>query len=124
MITKRIKKALLGIGISLLIVLGFHYFLISNIKINSTIQVFIDFIIFFIILAIIFKISRVTKKKKAGMRYYFVFLIIIPILIAHYFLISNIKINSTIQVFIDLIIFLVILTILTQIKRIDEWIRK
>jgi len=127
---KRIKKSLLGMGISLLIMLGIHYFLISKINVNSTIQVFIDFIIFWVILMIIFKISGVikkrkkksTRKKKVEWQYYFVCLLIVPVLIFHYFLISKINVNSTIQVFIDFIIFLVILMILTQIKVIDKWI--
>ena len=123
MITKRIKKTFLGITISILCILIIHYFLISKINVDSTIQVFVDFIIFWIIFGIIIKMLGVTKrrKNKTGLRYCLVFLIIIPVLIIHYFLISKINIDSTIQVFVDFIIFWVILTILTQIKIVDKW---
>jgi hypothetical protein len=128
MLKKRTKKSFLGIAISLLIMLIIQYFFISRINVNSTIQVFIDFIIFWVVLIIPFKILGVTKKSKRKTkkdkyiwRYFTVYLIIIPVLIIHYFLISKININSTIQVFIDFAIFWIILSILTQIKPIDDW---
>lgn len=46
-------------------------------------------------------------NKKENIKYFVVYFIaIIPVLIIHYFLVSKIDIGSTIQVFIDLIIFM------------------
>ncbi|VVB83695.1 Uncharacterised protein [uncultured archaeon] len=115
---EKYKKSSLGIGISTLVILIIHYFLISKINFSSTIQVFIDFVIFWIMLTSSFVILGVVKirrksrkRKKTEWEYYLMYLMIIPILIVHYFLISNIKVNSTIQVLIDFLIWFIALGI-------------
>jgi thiamine transporter ThiT len=126
-ITKRIKKGFLGIGISMLVMLIIHYFLISKININSTVQVFIDFIIFWFVFGIAIRILKLTKKRKnkstkrkKGKWSYLFYSIIIPVLIIHHFLISKININSTMQIFIDFIISFIILMIFVQIEELIE----
>jgi hypothetical protein len=54
----------------------------------------------------------INKNSKYLLIY---FIAIIPILIIHYFLISKININSTLQVFIDLILFTLSLSFSSRI---------
>jgi hypothetical protein len=118
MINKKDKIVLLAWGLSTMVTLIFHYFLISKINVNSTIQVLIDFLLLWIIIILyilIKKINKDKKKKKTGAKWLFVYLMVIPVLLIHYFLISKINVNSTIQVLIDFIIWWIELVILSFI---------
>jgi hypothetical protein len=57
------------------------------------------------------------KKKNEIIYLVYYIIAMIFVLVIHYFLISKLKVNSTIQVLIDLIIFLFSLAVMSGIRR-------
>ena len=122
---KVLKNSLFIIGISMLFSLITHYFIISKFNINSTFQIAIDFVILWFAMVAIC-LPKVLKKKKSKKKIkldredYAIYLMVIPVLIINYFLISKIEINSTFQVAISFIIFLFLLLLFIVVEGIIE----
>lgn len=123
------KRSFKIIGVSTLMTLVLHYLLISNIRISSTIQIAIDFLLFWIIITIIclpgiMKNRKFRKKKKFSLEDYIGYIAVFPVLVIHHFLISKININSTFQLVIDFAVFWFILIIFFVIEGLAEGLKQ
>ena len=92
--------------ISVVIVLILHYFAISNLYINETGQILIDFIILFILMGLSGNILKIKfREKKKDFDGIVAFLTAVGTLVLNYYVISSIKADSVWKLLIDLAVF-------------------
>ncbi len=94
--------------IAVIAVLLLHYFFISKWDMNHTGQVFVDFLIVFIIVGIFTTFANVRLKRNRNGFDFLFFLFGIATLVIDYLWISKIVVDSVIQVFLDFAIFTIL----------------